>query len=96
MKQIDKLLQHLGEPYGIQNFDNEDCIHRRFGNFEFEVSGTAFKTCTLYVWTIFPKEVVAIYKNIPTEHLKDVLGYYACIYQNLPEKIQIERQETGV
>ena len=28
MRQIDKLLQTLGEPYDIQGFDGEDCIHR--------------------------------------------------------------------
>lgn len=61
MRQIDKILQTLGEPYDIQNFDGEDCIHRKFGNYEFEVSGTHCKFCVLYVWTISPKVVVAIY-----------------------------------
>ena len=87
MKQLDKLLQSLGEPYDIQDFDGEDCIHRKFGNYEF---------CILYVWTVTPKEVVAIYKNIPTENLKDVLGYYASRYQNIPDQIQVERQDIEV
>lgn len=93
MKPINKLLQHLGEPYDIQTFDGEDCIHRTFGNYEFEVSGTHRKLCTLYVWTINPRVIVSIYADIPTDNLKDVLGYYATIYQNLPDKIQVERQE---
>lgn len=96
MKHIDKLLQHLGEPYDIQGFDGEDCIHRKFGNYEFEVSATNHKFCILYVWTVTPREVVAIYKNIPTESLKDVLGYYASRYQNIPDQIQVERQDIEV
>ncbi len=96
MKHIEKLLKHLGEPYDIGNFDGEECIHRKFGNYEFEVSGTHRKHCTLYVWTISPKDIVSIYADIPTDHLKDVLGYYASIYQNLPDKIRVERQEIEV
>ncbi len=96
MRQIDKLLQHLGAPYDLQKFDGEDCIHRKFGNYEFEVSGTDRKRCTLYVWTVTPREVVAIYGNIPTDSLKDVLGHYACVYQNLLDQIRVERQEIKV
>ena len=43
MKQLDKLLQSLVAPYDIQDFDGEDCIHRKFGNYEFEVSDTSRK-----------------------------------------------------
>lgn len=96
MKQIDKILQSLGDPYDIQVFDGEDCIHRKFDNYEFEVSGTNRKFCTLYVWTITPREVVAIYKHIPTESLKDALGYYACLYQKLTGQFQVERQDIEV
>lgn len=96
MKRIEQLLRYLGDPYDIVNFDGEDCIHRIFANYEFEVSGTDHKCCTLYVWTLVPKEVIAIYKNIPTENLKDVLGYYAAKYQNLPCQIQVERQDIEV
>lgn len=96
MRQIDKLLQTLGEPYDIQGFDGEDCIHRKFGNYEFEVSGTGRRHFVLYVRTVSPRVVVAIYKNILTEHIKDVLGYYASIYQNIPDQIQVERQDIKV
>jgi len=96
MRQIDRILQTLGEPYDIRAFDGEDCIHRTFGNYEFEVSGTNRKRCILYVWTVSPKEVVAIYADIPTEHLKDILGYYASIYQNIPGQIRVERQDIEV
>lgn len=96
MSYIEKLVRELGNPYNIEKFDGEDCIHRKFDNYEFEVSGTHLKYCTLYVWTVSPREVVAIYKNIPTEKLKDVLGYYASLYQNLPEQILVERQDIEV
>lgn len=96
MRQIDKILQILGEPYDIQNFDGEDCIHRKLGKYEFEVSGTHRKNCALYVWIISPREVVGIYENIPTDYLKDVLGHYACVYQTLLPQIRVERQETEV
>lgn len=94
MKKIDELLSDLGNPYDIQNFDGEDCIHRIVGKYEFEVSGTHTNYCTLYVWISSPREVIAIYNNIPTENLKDVLGYYATVYQNLLEQIRVEREET--
>lgn len=93
MKKINQLLSYLGEPYDIQNFDGEECIHRKLGIYEFEVSGTHTNYCTLYVWTSSPREVIAIYKNIPTENLKDILGYYATVYQNLLEQIRVEREE---
>lgn len=96
MRQIDKVLQDLGDPYDIQIFDGEDCIHRKLGNYEFEVSNTNHKRCILYVWTVSPKAVVAIYENIPTEQLKDVLGYYACIYQKLTDQFRVVRQDTEV
>ena len=96
MKQIEKILQTLGEPYDIKAFDGEDCIHRKFSNYEFEVSGTHRKYCTLYVWTITPRSVVDIYENIPTDNLKDILGYYSCKYQNLLEQIRVVRKETEV
>lgn len=96
MRQIDKLLLHLGDPYDLKDFDGESCIHRKFGNYEFEVSGSDRKRCVLYVWTVSPQEVIAIYENIPTESLKDVLGYYACVYQALLDQVRVERQEIEV
>lgn len=96
MKQTGKILHDLGHPYGIKNFDGEDCIHREFSGYEFEVSDTHRKYCTLYVWSTAPRTVVDIYENIPTESLKDVLGYYSCKYQNLLEQIQVVRKETEV
>lgn len=96
MANIKELIQYLGEPYDIECFDGEDCIHRKFQNFEFEVSKTNQNRCILYVWTILPRRVVAIYENIPTENLKDFLGYYAVIYQNLLAQIRVEREEIEV
>lgn len=96
MTQIEKILQNLGEPYDIKTFDQEECIHRKLDKYEFEVSGTHRKCCTLYVWSNDPHVVMDIYENIPTDSLKDVLGYYACIYQNLPAQIRVARKETEV
>lgn len=96
MKQIEKVLQNLGDPYDIKNIDGEDCIHRKFSDYEFEVSGAHRKYCTLYVWSITPRTVVDIYENIPTDSLKDVLGYYSCKYQNLLDQIRVVRKETEV
>ena len=94
MQKINKILEYLGDPYDIRVLDGEECIHRDLGEYEFEVSGACGKKCTLYVWQSSPRVIAGIYGNIPAEHLKDVLGYYACLYQNLLAGIQAERQGT--
>lgn len=98
MRQIEKVLQYLGEPYSITQVDKEDVIYRDLGNgYDFEVSGVhnGSEHFSLYVWKLEPyREIVAIYHDIHgAEQLKDVLGYCAFKYQNLQEKIQIEREE---
>ena len=98
LRQIDKVLQYLGEPYSITQINGEDVIYRDLGNgYDFEVSGVhnGSKHFSLYVWQIEPhKEIMGIYHNIrDAEQLKDVLGYCAFRYQNLQRKIQVEREE---
>lgn len=96
MSRIEKLLTNLGSPYEVRIIDGEPCIYRILGNYEFEVSGTHHAYCTLYVWTVSPRKISAIYTDIPTKSLKDILGYYASLYQNLPAQIRVERQDTKV
>ena len=98
MRKIDKVCQYLGEPYTITQTDTEDVISRNLGNgYSFEVSGvhSGHETCSVYVWQIIPhKELVGVYHGIHgKQDLKDVLGYCAFKYQNLQEKIQVEREE---
>jgi hypothetical protein len=94
MKIIQKLLQELGSPYEIKVIDLEEVIYRKLNEeYDFEVSGLSGKTCTLYVWALNPHEIVGIYVNIPIVSLKDILGYYATKYQNLTEKIRVERED---
>lgn len=93
MKVIQKLLQELGSPYEIKVIDLEEVIYRKLNkDYDFEVSSISGKTCTLYVWALNPQEIVGIYENIPIDSLKDILGYYATKYQNLTEKIRVERE----
>ena len=98
MRKIDKVLQYLGEPYSITVIDSEEVIYRDLGNgYDFEVSGVRAgkETYSLYVWQTRPhKEIMGVYHGIRGEQqLKDVLGYCAFMYQNLREKIQVEREE---
>ena len=97
MTNIKKLLDDLGAPYDIQKIDGEECIHRILDTgYEFEVSGTRKSSCTLYVWKVEPRTIVAIYQNIPVKSLKDILGYYATKYQNLTAQIQVEREDETI
>lgn len=97
MRKIDEVLHYLGEPYRITKIDKEDVIYRSFGSYEFEVSGVSGRSndFTLYVWkTSDVRTIIAIYSGIRgKENLKDVLGYYAAIYQNLLSQIRVEREE---
>jgi hypothetical protein len=94
-----KIVSSLGTPYIIQNLDQEPVIYRKLDNgYEFEVSGiqSASGKCRLYVWQENPRALIGIYNGIPIRDLKDVLGYYAFKYQNLSEKIQIEREDQTI
>ncbi|MDD3253100.1 MAG: hypothetical protein PHV18_11125 [Lachnospiraceae bacterium] len=99
MDRLHKTLQELGTPYEIKSIDLEEVIYRKLETgFEFEVSGIYgnSRTCTLYVWSVVPRKIISIYQNIPLANLKDVLGYYACVYQKLTDQFQVERQDIEV
>ena len=93
MQNIQEILEILGDPDDVKIYDQEECIHRDLGEYEFEVSGACKSRCTLYVWKSSPHVLVGIYTNIPAGSLKDVLGHFACLYQNLLAEIRVERQE---
>lgn len=94
MKVIDQMLKLLGEPYSIREIDGGKVIYRRLDTgYEFEVSFRYAGSCILYVWSLDPRILVGIYEDIPLDHLKDVLGHYACVYQRLLDQIQVERQD---
>lgn len=95
MKRIEQICGQLGSPYRITTIDLEEVIYRDLGDYEFEVSGIweGKKLCTLYVWATKTREIVGIYDKIPIDSLKDILGYFAVKYQNLLEKILVERED---
>jgi hypothetical protein len=97
MKLIQKIVKDLGSPYEIKTIDLEDVIYRKLETgYEFEVSGITSKKFIVYVWSVNPSQVVGTYTDLPTEHIKDILGYIAVKYQNLSDKIQIEREDQIV
>lgn len=97
MSYINTVLDYLGEPYTLGTTDGEPVILRDLGDYEFEISGLRSPSApvTLYVWyTKTHRELIGIYTKIHSkEDLKDILGYYATKYQNLCEKIQVERED---
>lgn len=94
MKLIQEIILLLGSPYTVKKIDQEDVIYRKLDKgYEFEVSKISNKTSVLYVWSTDPRELVGIYEKIPTEYLKDILGYYAVRYQNLTEQFQVLRED---
>lgn len=97
MRLIDKVAKMLGEPYEVKSIDTAESIYRKLDNdFEFEVCVTSEKACALYVWSTNPHILVGVYTGISAKCLKDVLGYYACIYQRLTDQFQVERQDIEV
>lgn len=87
----------LGPLYRIEDRDGVPSIVRRINDsLEFEVTG--FFRCsslTVNLWLMSPHiELLAIYSDIATESdLADTLGYLSFRYQNLKEKIQVERED---
>lgn len=52
-KKFDDTLKYLGPDYSVKNIDCEDCIYRKIGNREVEISG--LNSCgkydaTIYLW----------------------------------------------
>lgn len=99
MDKLERICRLLGPMYFIAERDGVACICRNINNrFEFEVTGFfGTKTLTINLWQKKPwSELLAIYSGITTsEELADTLGYIAFKYQNLQEKIQIEREDPA-
>ena len=99
MSLLQKLASSLGNPYIGRRLDRESIIYQRLDNgYEFEISGiqSVSGKCSLYIWKENPRVLTGIYNDIPVKDLKDVLGHYAFKYQNLSEKIQVEREDQTI
>lgn len=99
MPLLQKLACSLGAPYSIRKLDQEPLIYRKLGNgYELEVSGIRSMSgkCCPYVWKEVLRVLTGIYSDIPVKDLKDVLGHYAFKYQNLSEKIRVEREDQTI
>ena len=99
MSLLQKLVSSLGNPYIVRRLDRESIIYRRLDNgYEFEISGIQWVSgkCSLYIRKENPRMLVGIYHDIPVKFLKDALGHYAFKYQNLSEKIRVEREDQTI
>lgn len=96
-KNIRELCSFLGPMYSIRRIDGGDCIYRRISDsMDFEIIGPLKGgTWAVNLWQRPPHlELMAIYSGISTdEDLSDTLGYLAFKYQNLQEKIRVERED---
>ncbi len=99
MDKMNRVLRVLGPMYFIAKRDGIECICRDINDrFEFEVTGFfGPKAMTVNLWQKRPwRELLAIYSGIATpEELADTLGYLAFRYQNLQEKIRVEREDPA-
>lgn len=102
LKQMREVCEFLGPMYSIQKRDEVESICRIFADasktFEFEVTGFfGTKSMTVNLWQLEPYRILlAIYSGITSkEALSDTLGYIAFKYQNLQEKIQVEREDPA-
>lgn len=88
----------LGPLYRIENSDSVPSIVRGVGDsLEFEVTGPfTGGTMTVNLWLIHPhRELLAVYSGITSpEDVADTLGYLSFRYQNLQERIQVEREDS--
>ncbi len=94
MTKLEKVVAALGEPYAIKEIDGSPSIYRDLGNgFDIEVfSANNYKTWFVNVWQRQPHiELMGIYE-VPSEHLKDALGYYAARHLGLVSQFRVERE----
>lgn len=90
----------LGEPYILKKLDRwgGPVIYRDLGNgFDVEVfSATNYRTWLINVWQRTPHtELMGIYE-VPGDHLKDTLGYYAARYLGLVSQYRVEREDLPI
>ena len=94
---IDDICKYLGEPYVIRNIDNTPVIYRKINeNYEFEITGFFGKIpLTINLWQIQPhQELIVVYTNIKDKQdLKDLLGYWSSVVQDIPGRIRVERED---
>lgn len=97
MKLLNDVCTFLGPMYSVRVIDGVESIYRKVNDsFEFEVTGFfGAKTMTVNLWQRKPHtELMAIYTGITSkEDLADTLGYLAFRYQNLSERIRVERED---
>lgn len=97
LKQLKEICEFLGPMYSVRVIDGVECIYRRVNDvFDFEVVGFFGKSAmTVNLWQRKPcTELLATYSGIRgREDLADTLGYLSFRYQNLQEKIQVERED---
>ena len=75
MSKFTETLKYLGSEYSIEAILNEDCIYRKVGNLDIEVSGLDNRKrdydATLYVW-----ENNKNIKSVQDIHSKEELAKY--------------------
>lgn len=90
--------QYLGDAYRIEISDGVESICRTINErFEFEICGFfSSGGYTVNLWQYSPhRELLAVYSGIRSlEDLRDTLGYLAFKYQNLSDRIQVEREDS--
>ena len=88
----------LGPMYRIEDRDKVPSIVRGVSDsLEFGVTGPfTGGAMTVNLWLLKPhRELLAVYSGISTEgDLTDALGYLSFKYQNLRERIQVEREDS--
>lgn len=94
---IDDICKYLGDPYTIRPIDGVPVIYRQINDaYEFEITGFFGKnSLTINLWQILPyKELVVVYTNInDKQDLKDLLGYWSSVAQDIPSRIRVERED---
>ena len=95
-KDAENLCKFLGSMYLIRGINDECRIYRKITNaLEIEImQSIRNKTWFVYLWQIFPDmALITIYSGIRSkEDLADTLGYLAFKYQNLHERIRVDRE----
>lgn len=88
----------LGPLYRVEDRDKVPSIVRAVNDsLEFEVTGPFVGgAMTVNLWLLKPhRELLAVYSGIVTEDdLSDTLGYLSFRYQNLQERIRVEREDS--
>lgn len=72
-KKLEETLTYLGSEYSVRNFDYEPCVYRKFGNYEFEISGLKSPSkydATIYVW----KDGKQVVHSVQDIHSKEELS----------------------